>query len=307
MTGSASVVLLALALDIAVGDPPNRVHPVSWIGTLLAIGQRHLARGSWLRLRTAGAVLVVTVAFVAGAAGWVIADLTATLGVLGLVIQAIALKLMFAVRGLAKAALAVAGDLDRGDLKSARAAVGTDLVSRSTATLSAGNVASATIESVAENLTDSILAPLLFYAFFGLPGAAVYRAVNTADARIGYRTGVLDDFGKIAARLDDVLNLIPARLGALLLVVATALTRQNAVRAWTTMWREHGRTSSPNAGWTMAAMAGGLGVSLLKVDHYRVGDGREPTARDVRRSVRVMAVAAALSAGTVALLLHMLS
>ena len=246
-------------------------------------------------------------AFVAGAAGWVIADLTATLGVLGLVIQAIALKLMFAVRGLAKAALAVAGDLDRGDLKSARAAVGTDLVSRSTATLSAGNVASATIESVAENLTDSILAPLLFYAFFGLPGAAVYRAVNTADARIGYRSGVLDDFGKAAARLDDVLNLIPARLGALLLVVATALTRQNAVRAWTTMWREHGRTSSPNAGWTMAAMAGGLGVSLLKVDHYRVGDGREPTARDVRRSVRVMAVAAALSAGTVALLLHMLS
>src|SRR5438093_13465530 len=98
LTGSASVVLLALALDIAVGDPPNRVHPVSWIGTLLAIGQRHLARGSWLRLRTAGAVLVVTVAFVAGAAGGVIADVTASRGLRGRVLGAIAVELTFAGR-----------------------------------------------------------------------------------------------------------------------------------------------------------------------------------------------------------------
>ncbi len=277
------------------------------MGALLAAGERCFAHGSRLRLRAAGGLLVVGVALVAGVAGWVITDLTTPLGLLGLVIEAIALKLMFAVRGLARAALAVAGDLDRGDLKSARVAVGTDLVSRSTANLSAGSVASAAIESVAENLTDSILAPLLFYAVFGLPGAAVYRAVNTADARIGYRDGVLEDFGKAAARLDDVLNFIPARLGALLLIVATAVTRASTIRAWATMWREHGRTSSPNAGWTMAAMAGALGVTLTKADHYRLGVGREPTARDVRRCVRVMAIAAVLSGGSVTLLLHILS
>src|SRR5262249_42816972 len=176
-----------------------------------------------------------------------------------------------------------------GDLVSARADVGTDLVSRPTSGLDSSGVASAAIESVAENLTDSVLAPLMFYAAFGLAGAAVYRAVNTADAMIGYRTGMLEDFGKVAARFDDVLNLIPARLAGLVLVSAATMMGASPTGALTTMWREHARTASPNAGWTMAAMAGALGVTLEKNDHYRLGGGRTPTADDVRGSGRLIA------------------
>jgi adenosylcobinamide-phosphate synthase len=276
------------------------------MGALLRVGQRRFTQGSRSRLRVAGGVLVVGVALVAGVAAWAVTDLTRTLGLLGLVVEGIALKLMFAVRGLARASLAVARDLERGDLRSARAGVGANLVSRPTSTLSTAAVASAAIESAAENLTDSVVAPLLFYAAFGLTGAAAYRAVNTADAMIGYRRGVLEDFGKVAARLDDVLNFIPARVAALLLAIAALLTRASPIGALTAMWRQHARTASPNAGWTMAAMAGALGVTLAKEDHYSLGTGRRPAPRDVRRSVRVMVVAAALC-GLVALMTVVIS
>jgi adenosylcobinamide-phosphate synthase len=196
------------------------------------------------------------------------------------------------VRGLWRAAAGIATRLERGDLTGARTALGFHLVSRPTADLGEGDVAAAAVESVAENLTDSIVAPALMYLLFGLPGAALYRAVNTADAMIGYREGALEHFGKLAARLDDALNLIPARVAALALIVAAALTRAAPAHAWSIMWRDHARTASPNAGWTMSAMAGALDVRLVKRDMYALGDGALPTPRDVRRSLVVMAVAA---------------
>ncbi|HEY3186785.1 MAG TPA: cobalamin biosynthesis protein, partial [Solirubrobacteraceae bacterium] len=150
-------------------------------------------------------------------------------------------------------------------------------------------------ESVAENLTDAFVGPVLFFLAFGLPGAVVYRVINTADAMIGYREGVLVYFGRAAARLDDAINLVPARLAALALVLAAPLVGGRGGGALATMRRDHGRTASPNAGWTMAAMAGALGVALAKPGAYRLGDGRPPMADDVVRSVRTMAVAAALA------------
>src|SRR5262249_12826551 len=198
------------------------------------------------------------------------------------------------------------GDLEGHAVVSAGAAVGPLLVSRPAASRDPAAVASAAIESVAENLTDSVLAPLLFYAGFGLPGAAVYRAVNTADAMFGYRRDELEDFGKVPARLDDALNLVPAPLAGLLLVVAAAVTRGSPIGALRTMWRQHARTASPNAGWTMAAMAGALGVTLAKVDHYRLGDGRLPVADDVRLAVRTMATAALITAGLLTIALGIL-
>src|SRR5262249_37462113 len=163
--------------------------------------------------------------------GWLVTALASPLGLAGLLIEAVVLKALLSVRDLAGAALGVARDLERDDMVSARAAVGTHLVSRPTASLDRAAVASAAIESVAENLTDSVLAPLLFYAGFGLPGAAVYRAVNTADAMFGYRRDELEDFGKVPARLDDALNLVPAPLAGLLLVVAAAVTRGSPIGA----------------------------------------------------------------------------
>lgn len=274
------------------------------MGHALAAGRRRLARGGPARLTVLGAVLVSLVAGAAALAGSGIAALAAPLGAVGLVLEALAFKSTFALRGLAGAAAAVAADLERGDLPTARARVGRDLVSRPTASLDEARVASAAIESVAENATDSLIAPLLFYAVFGLPGAFFYRAVNTADAMIGYRQADLEHFGKAAARLDDLLNLVPARLCALALVAGAGLAGADARGALDVMRRDRGRTASPNAGWTMAAMAGALGVSLEKPGHYVLGEGRRPSANDVRRSLAVLWRAAACAAAAIALGYH---
>lgn len=268
---------------------------MAWIGRALAAGRATLGVGSRVRLLVAGGVVTLGVMLGATAGAVALGALTPRLGWLGLLVDALALKSMLSLRGLAAGALAVGADLRRADLTGARAALGRDLVSRPTAALDAGQVASATVESVAENLTDAFLAPVLFFLVFGLPGAVAYRVVNIADAMIGYREGILLHFGRVAARLDDVLNLVPARVAALALIVAAPLAGGDGRRALETMRRDHGRTASPNAGWTMAAMAGALGVALEKPGAYRLGDGRSPTADDIARAVGIMALGAALA------------
>jgi len=152
-------------------------------------------------------------------------------------------------------------------------------------------LSAAAIESLAENASDSFIAPLFYYRLFGLPGAFAYRAVNTLDAMIGYH-GRYEFLGKVAARVDDALNVVPARVTALLLVIAARFTRDNARRAWQTMRRDHTRTESPNAGYPMSAMAGALDVRLEKVGHYRLNEnGRAPQPRDIRRAARLVSVA----------------
>jgi adenosylcobinamide-phosphate synthase len=289
---AVAVVLLAVALDLAFGDPPNAIHPVAWMGRAIGLGRRGLCRGGPGRLFVAGGVLTLVVTAAAALAGWllttlsgVLASLGGALGLAGLLLEAVALKCTLALRGLAAAAREVAGALQGGDLAAARASVGRHLVSRPTATLRTGQVAAAAIESVAENLTDSFVSPLLFYLVLGLPGALAYRALNTADSMLGYRDGALEYFGKLAARLDDVANLVPARLAALALVVASG---RRAPAAWSTMLGDRRRTTSPNAGWTMAAMAGALGVTLAKPGVYSLGRGDEPVVADVGRALALL-------------------
>ena len=167
--------------------------------------------------------------------------------------------------------------------------MGRDLVSRPTATLAPDEVVSAAIESTAENLVDSIAAPVLAYAVGGLPAAWTYRAVNTADAMWGYRDARYERFGKAAARLDDLANLVPARVGAVALAAGAALAGEDGAGAARVAWTQHRRTASPNAGWPMAAMAGALDVGLAKRGAYRLGDGELPSSPDaIRRARRVL-------------------
>jgi len=291
--------LLALAFDLLVGEPPNRLHPVAWIGRLLAWGRARFRASSPAGLMAVGGgvlvgVLLLVVGLAAGAS-W----MAGRLGWPGLVLEAALLKCAFSLRGLVGAARGVTAALEKGSLEEARRRVGRDLVSRPAEELSAPHVASATVESVAENLTDSVVAPLLFFLIGGLPGAWAYRVVNTADAMWGYREGELKYLGKAAARLDDALNWIPARLAAIGIVLSAFMSGAAAGRAvigaWRTMWSDGGRTASPNAGWTMAAMAGALGVTLEKPGAYRLGRGPLPTARHIHRAVAVMLFASGLS------------
>jgi adenosylcobinamide-phosphate synthase len=289
---AAVVVVMAVALDLLVGDPPNRMHPVAWCGRVLTAGRARLCRGGRPRLLLGGAALTVGVMLVAGGAGALVAELAAVLGPAGLVLEAAALKFTISPRGLVRAARSVTSALESGELDGARAILGWHLVSRPTATLDAGQVVSGAIESVAENLTDALVAPVVFFLALGLPGALAYRALNTADTMLGYREGALEYFGKVAARLDDVANLVPARLAALAIVMTAGPA---APSAWVAMARDHGRTASPNAGWTMAAMAGALGVTLQKPAAYRLGRGPMPVPADIERSIALARRAAALA------------
>jgi adenosylcobinamide-phosphate synthase len=209
-------------------------------------------------------------------------------------VQAVALKSTFAGRSLLEAAQRVEEDLRIVDVDGARANLRW-LVSRPTDNLDTGLIASSAIESLAENYVDSWLAPLAAYSMFGLGGALAYRAANTADAMWGYRSAEYEWLGKSAARLDDVLNWLPARFGGLLLVIAGPRPR-----AALAVWRRDARlTASPNAGQSMATVAGHLGVRLEKSGHYVLhADGRLPSASSVgaaRRIVwRAMLLAAAL-------------
>lgn len=289
------MLLGAVALDLAFGDPPNRWHPVAWIGRVIAGGRRRLTAlpMSRTRLLIAGGRLTLVVAVLVALLAWLIEFFARSIGPAGIALECVTLWTLFSIRGLAGAAREVGAALAAGDLAGARTAVGLHLVSRPTADLSEGHVASAAIESVAENLADSVLAPLCFYLAFGLAGAALYRAVNTADAMIGYREGVLEHFGKVAARIDDALNLIPSRLAGLAIVLAS----RRRARAWDTMWRDARRTASPNAGWPMAAMAGALAVRLEKPGAYALGHGALPTAADIDRGLAIFARATAIGVG----------
>jgi adenosylcobinamide-phosphate synthase len=204
------------------------------------------------------------------------------------------LKSTFAVRGLLDAAELVRGPLQMGHLSEARAALHA-LVSRDTSRLTEGLVAAAAIESLAGNSTDSALAPWLAYAVLGLPGAAAYRALNTLDSMIGYR-GWYEYLGKAAARADDAANLLPARLAASLIAASAWFGAGSTAEALRKAFAYHSRTASPNAGWTMAAMAGALGVTLEKAGAYRLGDGPPPLPADIRRAQRIVAAALAIGA-----------
>jgi adenosylcobinamide-phosphate synthase len=207
-------------------------------------------------------------------------------------LQALLLKPAFAGRALLAAAYAVEQELTIGHLAAARARLRA-LVSRPTSDLRPDLVAAAGIESLAENLVDSWVAPLLAYAAFGLAGAYAYRAANTADAMWGYRDARYEWLGKPAARLDDLLNWLPARLAATLLVLAGS-RRQSALRVWR---RDARRTASPNAGHPMAAAAGQLGVCLTKTDHYVLhAEGQLPQAHDLAAARRLVQRAMLLSA-----------
>jgi len=162
-------------------------------------------------------------------------------------------------------------------------------------------------ESVAENASDSIVAPLLCFLVLGLPATACYRAINTLDAMIGYR-GRFEHLGKVTARLDDLANLIPARVSALLLLAGGALTGADARSGWRVLRRDAGRTPSPNAGWPMAAMAGLLGVALEKAGHYRLGDARAPLRPEkIDSAWRIVQLAIAVGLALAAALLGALA
>jgi len=286
---------LAMLIDIFLGEPPARWHPVVWIGRYLGwAGQRTAPRSDsdggmgprnlksfwagafhWL----AGAVVVMVLA-------WCWQHLALRLPAVGAAcLIGLALKPMLAWRMLRDEVLAVEAALGTS-LAAGRAQLGR-LVSRDVHQLDTAAVRESAIESLAENLNDSVVAPIFWFVLFGLPGAALYRFANTADAMWGYRGvrggRVWEWAGKWAARADDVLSWLPARLTGLLIM---ALAGEVGRKGWSRLRTEAARTPSPNSGWPMAAMALALDVKLSKKDVYGLNAaGRSPAPEDTRQAV----------------------
>ncbi|MEK7814976.1 MAG: adenosylcobinamide-phosphate synthase CbiB [Chloroflexota bacterium] len=283
------VLALAVLLDLAVGELPARFHPTVWIGQTVAFAEK-LAPKAGVRGLLAGALMALLIPGLwAGAAYVAVQGLREGVGSIAyILVGAVLLKSTFSVRMLHREAAQVRNLLVRKGLDQARARL-PSLVSRDVSRLTPEQATAAAVESVAENTTDSFVAPWLAFALLGLPGAVAYRAINTLDSMIGYH-GKYEFLGKASARLDDLINLVPARLSALLLVASSGLLPgQRASNAWRIMWRDHARTESPNAGWTMSGMAGALGVELEKVGHYRLGDRTRPLEpRDITRAIQTM-------------------
>jgi len=286
-----AVLALAVALDLTLGEPPTWAHPTVWMGRYIKFVERWMPKRGFLGL-AAGLSMALVLPAIWGAEAYFLGVwLKDVHTVAYILVGAVLLKSTFSVRLLHREAALIRGHLEREDQEQVRARM-PSLVSRDPSNLSAEQATAATVESVSVNINDSFLAPWLFFALFGLPGALVFRVINTLDSMIGYR-GVYEHLGKASARLDDLVNLVPARLAGLLLVFASAfLPGQRMARAWSIMWRHHGRTQSPNAGWTMSGMAGALGVQLEKVDPdagYQLGEPDRPLEpKDITRAVQSM-------------------
>lgn len=282
------VLLLAVAFDLVVGEMPPAGHPVVWMGRLLGLGVQIGPRRGRVVPLVFGTALVVMVSVLFAGAAFVLMKYLRTTSPLAYVLAGgFLLKSCFSIRELARAAMRVKRSLLIDDIHQARLKV-RSLVSRDTTNLDAPSIIGAAIESVAENTSDSFVAPVFWFVLLGLPGAFAYRVANTADSMIGYH-GDFEYLGKFAARLDDVLNFLPSRVTGLLLVGATWVARLDFKKSWHIMRRDHGLTESWNSGWPMSAMAGSLNVRLEKADHYQLGDADKAlTPRAIDESVRLM-------------------
>ncbi len=305
----ATILLVALALDAILGDPPWLYravpHPVALLGQVIDRADARFNREEDRRSQRFQCGLLVTLASGGGAfgLGWTFSQLFGEIGG-GWLLEAILASTLIAYRSLFDHARAVAAALARG-LADGRAAVA-HIVGRDPESLDEPGVARAAVESLAENFSDGVAAPAFWYLLLGLPGLFAYKAINTLDSMIGHRTPRHESFGKAAARIDDAVNWIPARLSGLILVLAAVFQRDaDAGRAWRTLLRDAPKHRSPNAGWQEAAVAGALGFALAgprrygqqTIDDAWMGDGRSAlTAEDINAALALYLRAGAVLA-----------
>ncbi len=310
------MLMVVLLLDVALGDPPTRWHPVAWLGSLIAGLEQALRRVSWLDGRAGGVMLtVVTVLLASGVAlalsvGAYRVSPFVGVGVDALLVWFTLAAWSLAVEGRAVSSALVAGDLDAARLQVAR------VVARRTDVLDESGVARAAVESLGENVVDGVIAPLVWAALLGPAGAWMHKAASTLDSMVGYRTPRYERFGTAAARFDDVLAWVPARLSLVLIPFAALLAGFDAAGAWRVGVRDRLKHASPNSAHGEAAFAGALGVQLGGPTAYAdrvseravIGEGLDaPAAADPERAARLVMMTATVAMVLLALGLWVVS
>ena len=302
---SVVIVGFALLLDFLVGDPKTKYHPTAWIGKLIA-SLVPFTKSNSAKRELIGGILLVSVIVVTVCTILVVLDIGISLLtidivslIVSIVVGSILLKTTIAIRGMQKHALAVVDAVEEGDLDSARNHLSM-IVKRDTKNLDKNHILSGVLESVSENTVDGVTGPLFYYAIFGLPGAFVYRAINTIDSMVGYKTTLFKNVGWFGAKCDTILNYAPSRLTGLVMILGALILGYNWKESLYIMRRDSRKLESPNAGFPMAALAGALGTKLEKMNYYTIGNGSiEFTKSHIMSAITLMKVSSILFCGII--------
>ena len=302
---SLVIVGFALLLDFLVGDPKTKYHPTAWMGKLIA-SLVPFTKSNSAKRELIGGIFLVSITVITICAVLAVLDIginLLTIDIVTLIISiaigSILLKTTIAIRGMQKHALAVVDAVEEGDLDSARNHLSM-IVKRDTKNLDKNHILSGVLESVSENTVDGVTGPLFYYAIFGLPGAFVYRAINTIDSMVGYKTSLFKNVGWFGAKCDTVLNYAPSRLTGLVMILSALVLGYNWKESLYIMRRDSRKLESPNAGFPIAALAGALGARLEKMDYYTIGNGSvEFTKSHVVSAITLMKVSSILFCGII--------
>ena len=302
---SILIIFFALVLDFAVGDPRNKFHPTAWIGSMIAKLTPH-SKNSSENLEKLGGIFIILISSGIIASLMIFLDIGIKLItvdylyiIISVIVGGVLLKTTIAIKGMERHALAVVTAIEQNNISSARDNLSM-IVKRNTKNLDKNHVFSGVLESISENTVDGITGPLFYFAVFGLPGAFVYRVVNTADSMIGYKTDIFKNVGWFGANCDKILNYIPSRLTGFIMILSAMILGNDWRKSYEIMIRDARKTKSPNAGYPMAAIAGALGAKFEKIDHYSLGDGNISFTKDhVKSAISIMKVTSILFCGIV--------
>ncbi|WP_077210568.1 adenosylcobinamide-phosphate synthase CbiB [Bacillus dakarensis] len=260
-------ITLAVLIDILIGDPPHLPHPVKWIGTGISRLEKVLNKGAY-RKGKGIVMLLIMLAAVFMITAFIIWASYQIHFLIGIVVESVLVSATIAQRNLKEHSLAVYEPLKNGDLMESRVRL-SYIVGRDTDQLDEGEIVRGTVETVAENTSDGVTAPLFWGLIGGAPLAFVYRTINTCDSMVGYKNDRYQDFGWASAKMDDLVNLIPSRLTGFLMLLGNRPESGSVKQAWSTLLRDAKRHPSPNSGWGEAAVAALLGVQLGGVNYYK--------------------------------------
>ena len=314
-----SVLLLAFAFDILIGEPPETIHPVVWIGKLIGILKKSAPSSHRRLYGTFMALVCILFASIMGYTVLIIMNSDIIPETFQLLLAAYFLKSTFAVRSLLTPAQQISDDLAQNRLKEVRERLPI-YVSRDPSKLKKEQMSSAVIESVAENFVDGVLSPIFYYSLlgpYGLVGAYAYKAVNTLDSMVGYKDEIHLELGYFSAKLDDVLNWIPGRISVLFISVTSMIIgiiphkngkKMSFSSALKGALKDGANTPSPNSGYPMAAVSGALGIRLEKPNTYVLGNEYpQPKPTDIKRASNLIRTAAFLSIAVFSVIIYMIN